>query len=155
MLQRWPPKQWERVYPTNRASWPLYFSVWTPSTQQQPLTNPCCHGSQQVQTSSVVVIVESHTSAQLSVNTDLLLQDWSCGFWDDWQQIEALETCSKTHKIHLPLDLTRTKTSKWVRTERGWHLQKHFDQMTSKNNNHWYEKSLAMTDTFQWLSLDD
>lgn len=36
--------------------------LWTPSTQQQPLPNPCCHGSQQVQTSSVVVIVESHTA---------------------------------------------------------------------------------------------
>lgn len=45
--------------------------LWTPSTQQQPLPNPCCHGSQQVQTSSVVVIVESHTIEQLSVNTAL------------------------------------------------------------------------------------
>lgn len=59
--------------------------LWTPSTQQLALPNPCCHGSQQVQTSSVVVIVESHTA---SVNTDLLLQDWSCEFWGDWRRIK-------------------------------------------------------------------
>lgn len=52
-------------------------SLWTPSTQQLPLPNPCCHGSQRVQTSSAVVIVESRT---VSVNTDLLSQDWSCEF---------------------------------------------------------------------------
>lgn len=61
---------------------PFVF-LWTPSTQQQPLPNPRCHGSLQVQTSSVVVIVESHTSEQLSVNTDLFSQDWSCEFRDD------------------------------------------------------------------------
>jgi len=62
---------------------PLSVFLWTPSTQQQPLPNPCCHGSQQVQTSSVVVIVESHTSERLSVNTDLFPQDWSCELRDD------------------------------------------------------------------------
>lgn len=66
------------------ARWPLYFSVDT-INKTTALPNPRCHGSQQVQTSSVVVIVESRSSEQQSVNTNLVPQDWSCELLNDWQ----------------------------------------------------------------------
>lgn len=83
--------------------------LWTPSTQQLPLPNPCCHGSQQVQTSSVVVIVESHT---VSVNTHLLSQDWSCKFWGDWRQIER--SCWKTRGLLLYYILVEMSLRVWA-----------------------------------------